>query len=47
MQEILKPSQFVGRAPQQVEDFLTEAFEPVRARLSAVYDAAKVEDVNV
>ena len=47
MHEILKPSQFVGRAPQQVEDFLREAFEPVRARLAAVYESAKVEDVNV
>ena len=47
MHEILEPSQFVGRAPQQVEDFLAEAFEPVRARLAAIYEAAKLEDVNV
>jgi adenylosuccinate lyase len=47
MHEILEPSQFVGRAPQQVEDFLAESFEPVRARLAAVYETAKLEDVNV
>ena len=47
MHEILEPSQFVGRAPQQVEDFLAESFEPVRARLAAIYEAAKLEDVNV
>ena len=47
MHEILEPSQFVGRAPQQVEDFLAEAYEPVRARLAAIYETAKLEDVNV
>jgi adenylosuccinate lyase len=29
------PSQFVGRAPQQVDEFLAEVVEPIRQRYSA------------
>ena len=29
---VLKPSQFVGRAPQQVDDFIAEVIEPIRAK---------------
>ncbi len=29
---VLEPSQFVGRAPQQVDEFLAEVVEPIRAK---------------
>jgi adenylosuccinate lyase len=29
---VLDPQQFVGRAPQQVDEFLAEVVEPIRAR---------------
>ncbi len=44
--EILAPSSFVGRAPQQVDDFLAGVFEPVRKRLAA-YENAKMDAINV
>ena len=44
--EILAPSQFVGRAPQQVDDFLKNVFEPLKARL-ANYENVKMDAINV
>ena len=44
--EILAPSSFVGRAPQQVDDFLENVFKPIRTRLAA-YENAKMDSVNV
>ena len=44
--EILAPSSFVGRAPQQVDDFLENVFEPIRTRLAS-YENAKMDSVNV
>jgi adenylosuccinate lyase len=29
---LLNPSQFVGRAPQQVDEFLAEVIAPIRAK---------------
>ena len=29
---MLDPAQFVGRAPQQVDEFLAELIEPMRAK---------------
>jgi adenylosuccinate lyase len=29
---MLQPSHFIGRAPQQVEEFIAEVVEPIRAR---------------
>ena len=29
---VLDPAQFVGRAPQQVDEFLAEQIEPIRAK---------------
>lgn len=35
---VLEPSQFVGRAPQQVEEFIAEVVEPIRARYAGWLD---------
>jgi len=29
---VLDPAQFVGRAPQQVDEFIAELIEPIRAK---------------
>ena len=44
--EILAPSQFVGRAPQQVDDFLREVFGPLKNRL-AKYENAQMDAIRV
>ena len=44
--EILAPAQFVGRAPQQVDDFIRSVFEPLKQRL-AKYENVKMDAINV
>ena len=39
---VMEPSQFVGRAPQQVDEFLEEVIAPIRAKYGAEI-AAEVE----
>ena len=41
--EALKPEKFVGRAPQQVDEFLRETVEPIRKR----YANALTHDAHV
>ena len=45
MQAVLDPRRFVGRAPEQVDDFLDEVVEPLLAGASA--DAPALEEVRV
>ena len=41
---VLEPSQFVGRAPEQVDEFVAEVVEPIRARYAGCLDSeASVE----
>jgi len=41
---VLEPSQFVGRAPQQVDEFVAEVIEPIRAKYGdALETEAEVE----
>lgn len=44
--EILAPASFVGRAPQQVDDFLETVFRPVKERLAS-FENVKMDAVNV
>lgn len=44
--EILAPAQFVGRAPQQVDDFIHNVFEPLKQRLTK-YENVKMDAINV
>jgi adenylosuccinate lyase len=39
----MEPSQFVGRAPQQVDEFLEEVIAPIRAK----YGDASAADAEV
>jgi adenylosuccinate lyase len=41
----VEPSQFVGRAPQQVDEFIAEVIAPIRAKYSAT--SAAPADVHV
>jgi adenylosuccinate lyase len=43
--EVLDPRQFVGRSPQQVEEFITEHVEPIRARYQK--ELGKTEELHV
>jgi adenylosuccinate lyase len=36
---VLQPSQFVGRAPQQVDEFIAEVVEPIRAKYADSLDS--------
>jgi adenylosuccinate lyase len=44
---MLEPSKFVGRAPEQVKDFVLEHVEPVLKKYDSVIDKAKVDSVSV
>jgi len=44
---ILEPRAFVGRAPEQVDDFLAAELDPVLARLAPDLQAAAAEEINV
>ena len=44
---LLDPSTFIGRAPQQVEEFLAERVRPVLDQYRAELDAATADAVNV
>ena len=45
--EILDPKAFVGRAPQQVEDYLREEVRPVLERCADLLEKADTEEVRV
>ena len=44
---LLDPSTFIGRAPQQVEEFLSERVRPVLEQYRQELDAATADAVNV
>jgi adenylosuccinate lyase len=44
---VLDTAQFVGRAPQQVDEFLAEIVTPIRQRLGASRRSSDGEDVRV
>lgn len=45
--EIVNPAAFVGRAPQQVEDFITEVVDPLLAEYADAASANDCDGVNV
>lgn len=47
LHELLEPSQFVGRAPEQVTDFLVECIDPILAEHAAKISGLSVDAVNV
>lgn len=47
LHQLLDPAQFVGRAPQQVADFLTECVDPILLLYAGKLDNIQVDSVNV
>ena len=45
--EIVNPTAFIGRAPQQVEDFITEVVDPLLAEFADAAASADCDGVNV
>lgn len=44
---LLDPLQFVGRAPEQVDEFLTEEVDPILAAFASEAVVANIDKVNV
>ena len=47
LDQLLDPAQFVGRAPEQVADFLSECIDPVLVQFAGKLGDIKVDSVNV
>lgn len=47
LDSFLDPMLFVGRAPQQVDDFLAECVDPILSEHAHVLQKAVVDTVNV
>jgi adenylosuccinate lyase len=47
LQDLLDPALFVGRAPQQVDDFLRECVDGILADHAAALQSVTVDAVNV
>ena len=45
--ELVDPAKFIGRAPEQVEDFIRDEVEPVLRRYADEWQSASVDAVNV
>jgi adenylosuccinate lyase len=44
---LLDPALFVGRAPQQVEEFIADSVDPILSEFASDVNEAKIEKVNV
>lgn len=47
LDQLLDPAQFVGRAPQQVTDFMVECIDPVLTLYAGKLGSIQVDAVNV
>jgi adenylosuccinate lyase len=47
LHEMLDPSKFVGRAPQQVDEFLGEEIDPMLEKFNELLAVESVDGVNV
>ena len=47
MDSLVDPARFVGRAPEQVDDFLAECVDPMLARNAELLTVESVDTVNV
>merc|ERR1712170_248437 len=47
LERLIDPKLFVGRAPEQVDEFLTEEIDPVLEANKALLNIESVDDVNV
>lgn len=47
LDSMIDPTQFVGRAPQQVEEFLRDEIDPILEQFKDLLLVENVDDVNV
>jgi adenylosuccinate lyase len=47
LDSMIDPQRFVGRAPEQVDEFVSEEVEPVLAKHSELLRIANVDNVDV
>ena len=47
MDSLIDPKMFVGRAPEQVDDFINEEITPVLEKFASDLKVANVDGVNV
>ena len=47
LQNLLDPSLFIGRCPQQVDEFLLEQIDPILIKHSDTLETVLIEKVNV
>jgi len=47
LDDILDPVKYIGRAPEQVEEFIKENINPILEKHSGLINEGKVEDLNV
>jgi len=47
LDSMINPIHFVGRAPEQVEDFISEAIDPILTENSELLNIESVDGVNV
>lgn len=47
LDDMIDPRKFVGRAPEQVDDFISEEIDPILAANKDLLEVVNVDDVNV
>ncbi|CAH0479374.1 unnamed protein product [Peronospora belbahrii] len=47
MDELLDPSLFIGRCPQQVEEFISEDIAPIFVKYASLLEVENVDNINV
>jgi adenylosuccinate lyase len=47
LNDLVDPSRFIGRSPEQVDEFLAEIVDPILAKYSEELAKTKVDGVNV
>jgi len=47
LDQLMDPSQFVGRSPEQVDEFITDEIDPVLEQFKDLLNVASVDGVNV
>ena len=47
LDQLMEPSQFVGRAPEQVDEFIAEEIDPILEKFKELVAIQSVDGVNV
>ena len=47
LDQLMEPSQFVGRAPEQVDEFIADEIDPILEKFKELVTIVSVDGVNV